>query len=74
MVTKKVYLQGLIQLPDELFASSHSRKSILLIQNRGEKSEQAKEVLVAKLGSLKDPAKVTQFFQQFEAWKSSNLK
>lgn len=71
---KKVYLQGLIQLPDELFASSHSRKSILLIQNRGEKSEQAKEVLVAKLGSLKDPAKVTQFFQQFEAWKSSNLK
>lgn len=73
-VQNKVYLQGLIQLPDELFTSTHSRKSILLLQNHGEKSEQAKEVLVAKLGSLKDSAKLTQFFQQFEAWKSSNLK
>lgn len=71
---KNVYLQGMIQLPDELFNSVQSRKSILLVQNKGEHSKQAKEVLVAKLGSLKDPAKVTQFFQQFEAWKSSNLK
>lgn len=71
---KNVYLQGMIQLPDELFKSVQSRKSILFVQNKGEHSEQAKEVLVAKLGSLKDPAKVTQFFQQFEAWKSSNLK
>lgn len=71
---KNVYLQGMIQLPDELFKSVQSRKSILFVQNKGEQSEQVKEVLVAKLGSLKDPAKVTQFFQQFEAWKSSNLK
>ncbi|MGX7149351.1 class I SAM-dependent methyltransferase [Enterococcus ureasiticus] len=71
---KNVYLQGMIQLPDELFKSVQSRKSILFVQNKGDHSEQAKEVLVAKLGSLKDPAKVTQFFQQFEAWKSSNLK
>ncbi|WP_207694215.1 site-specific DNA-methyltransferase (adenine-specific) [Enterococcus sp. DIV0212c] len=69
-----VYLQGMIQLPDELFKSVQSRKSILFVQNKGEHSAQVKEVLVAKLGSLKDPAKVTQFFQQFEAWKSSNLK
>ncbi|MFK4566623.1 class I SAM-dependent methyltransferase [Enterococcus sp. UD-01] len=70
---KNVYLQGMIQLPDELFKSEQSRKSILFVQNKGEASTQA-EVLVAKLGSLKDPAKITQFFQQFEAWKSSNLK
>jgi site-specific DNA-methyltransferase (adenine-specific) len=71
---KNVYLQGMIQLPDELFKSVQSRKSILIVQNKGVQSEQAKEVLLAKLGSLKDPAKVTQFFQQFETWKSSNLK
>lgn len=71
---KNVYLQGMIQLPDDLFTSVHSRKSIIFVQNKGEHSEQVKEVLVAKLGSLKDPAKVTQFFKQFEAWKSSNLK
>lgn len=71
---KNVYLQGMIQLPDELFKSVQSSKSILFVQNKGKHSEQVKEVLVAKLGSLKDPAKVTQFFKQFEAWKSSNLK
>lgn len=71
---KNVYLQGMIQLPDELFKSVQSSKSILFVQNKGDHSKQVKEVLVAKLGSLKDPEKVTQFFQQFEAWKSSNLK
>lgn len=71
---KNVFLQGIIQLPDELFQSEHSRKSILLVQNIGNKSSQAKEVLVVKLASLKDTEKITQFFQQFETWKSSNLK
>jgi len=33
-----------------------------------------KEVLLAKLASLKDINKVTEFFKQFEAWKASNLK
>lgn len=70
---KNVYLQAMIQLPDELFNATHSRKSILLLQNKGAASSQAKEVLIAKLGSLKDPQKVTQFFQQFETWKTSNL-
>lgn len=71
---QNVYVQGIIQLPDELFRSEESRKSILIVQNRGEKSQQAKEVLLAKLASFKDTAKLTQFFKQFEAWKSLNLK
>ena len=71
---KNVYLQGLIQLPEELFKSEQSRKSILLVQNQGGQALQANEVLLAKLSSLKDVQKVTQFFEQFEAWKSSNLK
>lgn len=71
---KNVYLQGMIQLPDDLFKSEQSRKSIILVQNKGEGSEQVKEVLLAKLSSLKDIQKVTQFFKQFEAWKAANLK
>ena len=73
-LTKNVYLQGMIQLPDELFKSEQSRKSILLVQNKGADAEQVKEVLLAKLASLKDINKVPEFFKQFEAWKASNLK
>lgn len=68
-----VYLQGIIQLPDELFQSEHSRKSILLLQQKGDTAEQAEKVLLVHLPSLKDPAQVTDFFKKFEDWKSSNL-
>ncbi|MDT2521810.1 class I SAM-dependent methyltransferase [Enterococcus raffinosus] len=68
-----VLLQGIIQLPDELFKSEHSRKSILLLQKKGEIAQQAEKVLLVHLPSLKDPAQVTEFFKKFEDWKSSNL-
>lgn len=68
-----VLLQGIIQLPDELFKSEHSRKSILLLQKKGETAQQAEKVLLVHLPSLKDPAQVTEFFKKFEDWKSSNL-
>lgn len=73
LFTEKMYLQGIIQLPDELFLSKASQKSIILVQNHGEKSQQVPEVLVAKLATLKDPVKITEFFTQFEDWKVSNL-
>lgn len=73
LFTEKVYLQGIIQLPDELFLNKASRKSIILLQNHGEHSKQVPEVLVAKLATLKDPVKITEFFTQFEDWKASNL-
>lgn len=69
----EVYLQAMIQLPDELFKSASSRKSILLLQNRTEETEQVQEVFVAKVASLKEPLKVKALFNQFEDWKSSNL-
>ena len=71
-LNEKVYLQGIIQLPDELFKNERSRKSIVLIQNHGATSKQA-PVLLAKLASLKEPKNIKKFFEQFEAWKASNL-
>lgn len=69
-LAESVFLQGLIQLPDELFKSEQSRKSILLVQNR--EGGLQKEVLLAQLTSLKDPKVLQQFFKQFEDWSSSN--
>lgn len=68
-----VYLQGIIQLPDELFKNSHSRKSIVILQNKGEEIKQAPEVLLAQLTTLKDPNKIVTFFKEFEQWKQENL-
>ncbi|MHC5268890.1 class I SAM-dependent methyltransferase [Enterococcus sp. LJL98] len=70
---KSVYLQGIIQLPDELFKQASSRKSLVILQNKGPKAQQAKEILVAQLSTLKDPKKVQSFFQQVTKWKQENL-
>lgn len=70
---EKVYLQGIIQLPDEMFLSEASRKSIILLQKKGDTSQQVPQVLLAKLATLKEPQKVAEFFKQFEAWKAENL-
>ena len=70
---KTAYLQGIIQLPDELFKHKASRKSIVILQNKGPKAQQAKEILVAQLTTLKDPQKLNQFFQQVAKWKKENI-
>ena len=38
----------MIQLPDELFKSEQSRKSILLVQNKGADAEQSEGSFVSK--------------------------
>ncbi|WP_303753752.1 class I SAM-dependent methyltransferase [Enterococcus sp. S86.2] len=70
-LAEKVFLQGLIQLPDQLFRSEQSRKSILIVQNHGENASQ-KEVFLAKLASLTDEKVIAKFFKQFEDWKLAN--
>lgn len=67
------YLQGMIQLPDELFRNKQSQKSILILQKKGKQAKQTKEVLLVKLDSLKEPEKVTKFFNEFKNWKSASL-
>lgn len=70
---KTAYLQGVIQLPDELFKAETSRKSIVILQNKGTKAQQAEKVLVAQLASLKDPKIISQFFKDVTEWKQANL-
>lgn len=71
---EKVYIQALLKLPTSLFQSKHSRKSILIVQNKGEQSHQAKEVLLASIPSLKDPEAIQGFFAEFTQWKKQNLE
>lgn len=71
---ERVFLQGIIELPDELFKKDTSRKSIVIVQNRNEHTNQVPEVLLAKLGSLSNPKSIQAFFTQFETWLQENKK
>lgn len=73
LLQEKVYLQGIIQLPDDLFRNEHSKKSIILLQNRGQGAKQVSEVLLARLQTLKQPEKIAEFFKEFAQWKETYL-
>lgn len=70
----KALLQGMIALPPSLFANAASQKSILILQKPGENVQQAKEVLLVQLGSLKKTDQVEKFFQQFATWHQANFR
>lgn len=71
-LASEVYLQGMIQLPADLFVNLSSRKSIVILQKRGASAKQA-EVLLVNLGSLKNAESMTEFIEKFKDWQSLNL-
>ncbi|KAF1299101.1 adenine methyltransferase [Enterococcus sp. JM4C] len=72
-LVSEVYLQGAVQLPDELFKTKESSKSILILQKKGHTAKQVDEVLVAKIASIKNTDTIMEFFKQFENWKNKNF-
>ena len=62
------YLQGLLNLPEELFASKQSQKSILLLQKKGSNAQQVQQVLLGDFPSFKDQAEFGGFLTQIEQW------
>src|SRR5699024_10932267 len=69
---EEIFLQGIIQLPTELFKNEATQKSILLLQRQGEKAKQVPQVLLAKLETLKDPKAVVAFFNEFKQWQKES--
>lgn len=67
------YLQGLINLPSELFANKNAQKSILLLQRHGGNSKQAVKVLLGEFPSFKDQAKFAAFMQEINQWVTTNI-
>ncbi|MDR3157077.1 MAG: class I SAM-dependent methyltransferase [Lactobacillales bacterium] len=65
----QAYLQGVIQLPENLFQKKQVCKSIYIFQKSGENVRQ-KELLVTSLNSLSDAEEMKQFFSQFQKWSA----
>lgn len=66
-LAEKVYLQALIELPQDLFYSKLQSKEILVFQNHGG-GAQPKQVLAAKLDSLKTPESLANFSYRLDQW------
>lgn len=63
------HVQGIIHLPNEWFKNEQSKKSILIVQKKGDKSIQAKEVLIATSPSLSNKESFKTFLLDIQKWK-----
>ncbi|GAA0810096.1 class I SAM-dependent methyltransferase [Ligilactobacillus aviarius] len=72
MIQKNGYLQGLLNLPRELFVSEKSRKAILMVQKKGGQAHQASQILLGDFPSLKDKKEFNGFLDEINAWVKEN--
>ena len=72
-LTKKVFLNAIVDLPDDMFRNKFNQKSILVFQNHGDNAK-AKDVLLTKLDSLKKEDSLIAFNIKLNEWytKSSD--
>lgn len=66
-LSKKVYLDAIIDLPDDMFKNKFNQKSILVFQNHGENAV-SRDVLLTKLGSLKREDSLVDFNIKLNEW------
>lgn len=67
------YLQGLVNLPAELFANRSAQKAILLLQRHGGGSKQAPKVLLGEFPSFKQTDEFAKFMAEIDHWVDTNL-
>lgn len=67
------YILGIIQLPKELFMNKDSQKSVLIVQKRGPKAKQPKEVLLVNTPNFKDLIAMKEFLAEISQWKKDNI-
>ena len=67
------YLQGMLNLPRELFANVHAQKAILLLQKHGAKAQQVRRVMIGEFPSFKKPAEFQRFIAEIVEWEEQDL-
>lgn len=67
------YLQGLLNLPRELFANVNAQKAILILQKPGEGAQQVEQVMLGEFPSFKDQSAFQKFIAEIVQWEEQNL-
>ncbi|WAE45915.1 class I SAM-dependent methyltransferase [Levilactobacillus brevis] len=68
-----VYLQGLLNLPSELFANANAQKAILFLQKPGANAKQVEQVMLGEFPSFKDQSAFQKFVAEIVEWEEQNL-
>ncbi|WP_054653944.1 N-6 DNA methylase [Limosilactobacillus equigenerosi] len=68
------HLQGILNLPSDLFANEKAAKSILILQRQGGNAHQVGKVLLGSFPKLTDQSEFTRFMRQIDQWVATDLK
>ena len=68
------YMQAVIQLPRAIFANETSRKSVFVLQKKGDQAKQVSEVLFSNAPDFKDMEAMKSFLGEITSWKKDNIK
>ncbi|MGM8213599.1 class I SAM-dependent methyltransferase [Virgibacillus sp. W0430] len=71
---KEAHIIGLFELPKSAFKSKQHKKSILILQKKGEQTKQPKQPLLVKLPSLKDTVAMENILSKINDWFSHSFK
>lgn len=72
-IQANAYLQGMLNLPQDLFASKRGQKAILLLQKHGTGAKQAKQILLGDFPSFKHKEQFQDFLGQIDYWERNSL-
>lgn len=72
-IQANAYLQGMLNLPQDLFASKRGQKAILLLQKHGSGAKQAKQILLGDFPSFKHKEQFQAFLGQIDNWERNSL-
>ena len=73
LIQAKGYLQGLLNLPQQLFINENSQKSILLLQKKGPHAKQAEPILLGEFPLMKNQLEFVKFMQEIDNWQARNF-
>lgn len=68
-----VYLQGLLNLPSELFQNKASQKAIMILQKSGGNAKQASPIMLGEFPSFKDRSAFQKFLTEIDDWQKKDL-
>src|SRR5690625_1372474 len=72
-IQKNAHIVGLIQLPETAFASKQHKKSIFILQKKGEHTKDLKEPLLAMLPSFNNTAGMEDILDQINQWFADTI-
>lgn len=70
---KEAHVVGILQLPESAFKSDKNKKSILVLQKKGEHTSSLKQPLLVQLPSFKNTVAMEDILEQMNGWFAENL-